>query len=235
MGFLRRLILLTCVMMSAVAHADCTLRVGWENWHPYIYAEQGSMKGIEYQYLMALADAVDCRLSFVELPWIRALQELELGRIDVLYGASHSPERHRFAEFSIPYRYEEMVLVTHPRYINAEFRHWAPGNRVGLIRGFQYPGVIERVLSAIPAPQKTIVSADDQLLMMMRADRIDGYLVERAVADWQLQQSRDALIIHSIAGADQEPMYLMLNKQLPATVLTDLNFAIEALDYHDLQ
>ncbi len=235
MHTLRQLIVLAWMMTPAINHADCTLRVGWENWHPYIYAEQGTMKGIEYQYLMALADAVDCRLSFVELPWIRALQELELGRIDVLYGASHTPERHRFAEFSIPYRYEEMVLVTHARHAKADFRHWAPANRVGLIRGFQYPAVIEQVLSAIPAPQKSLVSADDQLLMMIRADRIDGYLVERAVADWQLQQSRDALVIHSIAGADQEPMYMMLNKQLPAAVLTDLNFAIEALDYHDLQ
>lgn len=234
MLLIRRL-LLPVFFLSSWAAASCELKVGWENWHPYIYAENGAMNGIEYQYLMALADAVDCRLSFVELPWIRALQELEQGNIDVLYGASHSPERHRFAEFSIPYRYEEMVLVTHQRHMNTNFRHWASRNRIGLIRGFQYPDDIEQVLSDIPAPQKTLVSTDDQLLLMIRSDRIDGYLVERAIADWQLQQSDDTLSIIPIAGADQEPMYLMLNKQLPTTVLTDLNFAIEALDYHDLQ
>ncbi|MCD8533181.1 MAG: transporter substrate-binding domain-containing protein [Saccharospirillaceae bacterium] len=189
------------------------------------------MKGIEYQYLMALADAADCRLVFVELPWIRALQELEQGNIDVLYGASHSPERNRFATFSRPYRHEEMVLVTHQRRMTTDFSDWAPRNRIGLIRGFQYPFEIERILAGMPEPQKTIVSADDQLLMMILADRIDGYLVERIVADWQRQQAANTLQITTIAGAEQEPMHLMLSKQLPDTVLTDINSAIESIDY----
>ena len=232
---LLRLLLLSLTCLLAFPSSACTLKVGWESWHPYIYAENNQLKGIEYQYLMAISDAINCRLEFVELPWIRALQELELGRIDLLYGASYSPQRHRFAHFSIPYRYEEMVLVTPARNTTINFPQWLLRNRIGLIRGFQYPVTIEKALGGVPLQQQTFVSSDDQLFMMLQAERIDGYLVERAVADWQLQSPLMTLSVNIIPGADQEPMYLMLNPRLKAEILTDINFAIEALDYYDLQ
>lgn len=92
---------------------DCRLRVGWEEWYPLIHERDGQLAGSEFVLLSTLAKQANCQLEFIELPWIRALKSLQNGDIDLLYGASKTPEREAFAQFSRPYRVEQMLLLTH--------------------------------------------------------------------------------------------------------------------------
>ncbi|WP_430460965.1 substrate-binding periplasmic protein [Thalassolituus sp. LLYu03] len=219
---------------SPLANA-CEIRVGWEDWAPYIYRENGELQGAEYDYLLRLSDAVGCEFIFVDLPWIRALEQLEKGNIDLLYGASFSSERHAFANFSVPYRYEEMVLITAQDQAPSDSLSWLRTQRVGLIRGFQYPEAIEKTLSHLGGGREQYVASDDQLLHMMEAgNRIDGYIVERVVAELHVAQAHKPLTITDIPGAQREPMYFMLNPKLGKDILTDINAAIDTLSYHNV-
>lgn len=72
------LMVLTVFCSSAHSNENCTIRVGWEDWFPYIYMRNGQLEGPEYSLIRDLALKVGCAVKFVEEPWIRSLSESEL-------------------------------------------------------------------------------------------------------------------------------------------------------------
>ena len=84
------------------------------------------------------------------------------GDIDLLYGASKTPEREAFAQFSLPYRVEQMLLLTQrtdpPQPAQLSLRRWlaspnANGNPrvLGVILGFYYGPRLDPIVHA-PVP-----------------------------------------------------------------------------------
>lgn len=230
----RIFILSALLLMISLPVAACELKVGWEEWKPYIYAEKGQLKGADYDYLMRLSDAIDCRLTFIELPWIHALEQMEQGKLDLLSGASLIESHKAYARFSLPYRREDIVLVTASGEKPRDINDWLSHNRVGLIRGFQYPEVLMDALDNMNPVRKTEADSDEQLLRALESgSRFDGYISERVIANYQRSQTRLPLSITSIPADDLEPLYFMLSKKIPQTVLTDINVAIETLSYYE--
>jgi len=89
---------------------DCNLKMGWESRAPYQFERNGEITGIDVQIFKQAADKIDCDVSFVEKAWSQLLTDLEKGEIDVLAGATITPDREVFANFSTPYRDESFTL-----------------------------------------------------------------------------------------------------------------------------
>lgn len=216
----------------------CELRVGWDEWPPYFTRTGGQFHGIEYDLLTSAAEMAGCKLVFWQIPWARALKMLEAGELDLLYGAGYSAERAEFAKFSIPYRQEHFVLVTTAKagdereaislsdWIQSKRTPAAP-RAIGVFRGDVYGEEIERILKANEENVTLIrFSENEQMIGMLKAGRLDGYIVEDGVAEMQLQKTTAPLHRYVIEEQTADPLHFMLSLHISEDIVERFNAAI---------
>jgi len=91
--------------------APCELIMGWDPWEPYQYEiADGQVFGLDVDLLTAVARNADCEITFRKGTWRDMLQHLKDGEVDLLAGATRTPDREQFAFFSEPYRDEQFSL-----------------------------------------------------------------------------------------------------------------------------
>jgi ABC-type amino acid transport substrate-binding protein len=236
---LSRLLLLGFVFLCAcgaprLAIAACELRVGWDEWPPYITYEGGHFQGVEYDLLTSTADAAGCTLDLQQAPWERALRMLGAGELDLLYGAGYSAERAKFAKFSIAYRQEQFVLVTRPEAgdeaESISLNDWIQAGdhprAIGVFRGDVYGDQIDHILKG--DKNVTLVELNDnkQLSGMLEAGRLDGYIVEDLVAQMQLKESAVPLHRYVVKEQTADPLHYMFSLRVADNVVERFNSAI---------
>lgn len=98
--------------LAGLAQAQtCVKTVRWFDDPPYSFrASSGEIQGFYAELARVTLQQMGCEPKFVEMPWARALLELEKGRLDILPGALHKPEREAFAYFSRPVNRSPNVL-----------------------------------------------------------------------------------------------------------------------------
>lgn len=95
---------------AAVAE-NCVKTVRWFTDIPYALREaDGEIRGLSVEVARTVLQQMGCEAQFVEMPWARALVELEQGRLDILPGALRKPDREVFAYFSRPIHRSPNVL-----------------------------------------------------------------------------------------------------------------------------
>ncbi len=102
--WLRGCIILCCALapLTAVA-SDCVKTFRWTEDPPYTYASAeapGGVSGISADIVRTVLSSMGCEVSFVEMPWARALSALKTGRVDIVSGAFDTPERREFAYYA---------------------------------------------------------------------------------------------------------------------------------------
>ncbi len=96
---------------TQTAKAECHLTMGWDPWAPYQYLTvDGQVEGLDVEIVRAAAAKTGCEVSFEQGDWASLLSALRSGEIDLLTGATRTPSRESFAQFSAPYRAESFVL-----------------------------------------------------------------------------------------------------------------------------
>ena len=184
------LVLLSCANVMA-----CTKTVRWFDDPPYSFkAADGSVAGVDADIAREALLGLGCQTKFVHMPWARALVELEAGRLDVLPSAFRSAQRERFAHFSAPRQHSPNVL-----YLSAagarKYRVTALEDligtefRLGVQIGVSYGERFE-VLKVNPGFRARLVPVTlrRNAWQMMRLERLDGLIADRATAMIELQQ-----------------------------------------------
>lgn len=96
---------------AADAASECSLTMGWDPWEPYHYMDpKGSLQGLDVELVRAIGAEAGCTVSFERDNWASLLGRIRTGDIDLISGATRTPEREEFALFSSPYRIEEFAL-----------------------------------------------------------------------------------------------------------------------------
>jgi polar amino acid transport system substrate-binding protein len=232
-----RLLLLGFAFLCAcaapgLAKAACELRVGWDEWPPYITYKEGHFHGVEYDLLTSTADTAGCKLDFQQIPWARALRMLGAGELDLLYGAGYSAERAEFAKFSIPYRQEQFVLMTRSKAgdetESVSLNDWIQSKprAIGVFRGDVYGEQIDRILKNTKNVTLVELNDNEQLIGMLEAGRLDGYIIEDGVAQMQLQESAFPLHRYVIKEQTADPLYYMFSLRIADDVIERFNIAI---------
>ncbi len=122
----------------------CELVMGWDPWEPYQYEiAGGQVFGLDVDLATAVAHNADCTISFQKGSWRDLLQQLEAGDIDLLAGATRTPDREAFAHFTRPYRDEEFLLFVRADRLEALSDKgleelMADGLRLGVIEDYLY-------------------------------------------------------------------------------------------------
>lgn len=242
-----RLLLASLAFFSASALAqqsrgECELRVGWDDWPPYIALQDDQFHGLEYDLLKATADAAGCNLHMIQVPWVRALHMLKDGSLDLLYGAGYSKERDEFAQYSLPYRQEQFVLITMDEAYNhaasVSLYDWiasvsAPAGRrnLGLFRGNFYGKKMERILKDNTDRVELIhLGSNEQMIEMLVRKRLDGFIIEDGVAQMLAQSSPQPILRLVIKEQVADPLHYIFSLKIPGELVERFNAAIRSHD-----
>lgn len=186
-------VLLTLLIAAGMPAAACEKTLRWNEDPPFaMRGADGEVTGLTVDMVRENLRRMGCSVRLVEMPWARALAELEAGRLDILPGTVRTPERERFAHFSRPGSQSGNVLFTHAR--DAGRWHFAElkdlrgsGFRLGAQIGVNYGPEFERLM-ADPAfsQQVTRSSTRRNLWLMMDAGRLDGVVASEATGRTEL-------------------------------------------------
>ncbi|TQF71152.1 substrate-binding periplasmic protein [Pseudoalteromonas luteoviolacea] len=84
------------------------------DWPPYSSKSEGAYHGLEIQLIELITREAGFCVQYVVLPSSsRTFKELQEGNVDIVPAASFTQSRRKYAEFSLPYRQEVMLLFAH--------------------------------------------------------------------------------------------------------------------------
>ncbi|MDH4871013.1 transporter substrate-binding domain-containing protein [Pseudomonas sp. BN515] len=127
------------VCLGQVAGAE-PLRIVSEPWAPYIYEEDGEIRGLDYEASSVVLKRLGIEVQWSLMPWKRCLMELESGQADAVLDIFHIQEREaRMAFPSEPLSEVEFVLF-YARQRPYPFQRLADlqGLKVGISPGYWY-------------------------------------------------------------------------------------------------
>lgn len=209
-----------CGIALGAAAAECTRSVRWNADSPYTFMNRdGEIRGISADLVRETLRRMNCKARFVEMPWARALFELESGQLDILPGAFKTEERERFARFSRPFNRSPNVLflsaeaarVYHPKrladLVGTAFRL---GTQIKVSYGEEY----DRLVNEPGFPQRTELGQRPQGWQMMDGNRIDGMIADESTALIEIAGlGLENRIVKSAVVVSDKPSYVAFSRQ----------------------
>lgn len=179
---------------GAAAQA-CELSLRWHQDPPFSYRrEDGEIVGLNTDVVRETLARMGCTVRMLELPWARALAELEAGRLDVLPGTLRLPERERFARFSVPGPQSRNLLFISSaalkRHAIAKLADLRDSDfRLGVQLGVSYGPDFEALLEDPAFVQRLHrISSRRNLWLMTAAGRLDGVLANEQTGLTEIAQ-----------------------------------------------
>lgn len=231
-----RLLCLVLALLPGALASACELRMAWKNDPPYQQEDgYGNMTGLEIEIARAALTKAGCKLRFVELPFARAMVELEGGSIDLVSGVLPIPERERYARFSAPGTLSRNIV-----FLRSDL---APGQgvatmdelrasdlRVGVERGVAYRAKLEALLARPGAPKRVEESTSlEGLLYMLQKHRIDAFVADEYSATSLARQLRLTARATDIVINDEPSVFAFSRRSVDAAVVERFNAALDAL------
>lgn len=174
---------LTLSFTPVWASCSKTLVVNQAAWKPYMFRDaNGDMAGLDYELVRGILDRAGCDYRFVEVPSKRALIAVKNGEIDLVAGASITPERQVYGRFTRSYRDERMVLLTrwedHERYPASSLDQFVSQYDVaiGAVNGGYYGEEFRNLDhdALLRSNRLFLVSNNERLIRMLVLGRIDA-------------------------------------------------------------
>ncbi len=216
----------------------CQLSMGWDPWEPYHYKPVGDrVQGLDVDLIEAMAERAGCELDWQQGSWASMLQLVHSGDLDLLAGATRTPEREEFARFSEPYRQESFRIFVRAD----ELDKWSgtaltelleDGFRLGLTHGYIYGDKVTQVLQDPHWQDQLVEVPVGELNFLNLMDfNIDGFLEDPFVAasianrrDWGMDFEALPLDLHS------GEVHLMFSKaSVDAAMVEHFDQALEEL------
>jgi polar amino acid transport system substrate-binding protein len=213
----------TVLLLSLVALPlqACEVVARWNDDPPYTYrTADGRIAGLNAELVEQTLARLGCHAQWRELPWARALVELEAGRLDLLPGGLRRPEREAFAHFVAQHVLSRNLLFVRKaeraRIGNASrLADLPPGLRLGVQIGVVYGPEYAQLITQ-PAFRASLTQATSRrnLWQMLELGRVDGVLASEASARWELaQQGLSAGIVATDVVLSDEPAFVLVSKR----------------------
>lgn len=163
--------------------ATCVKSLRWVDIPPYAFKDSdGEIRGLHVELATVALKRVGCDVRLVEMPWVRAVVELQRGRLDLLPGTADTQERAAFALFSRPTNSARNVLFIATQ-VEARYNPNALADIIGtdfrlaVQRGSTYGPVYDILLKKPEFVQRlTFVNSQESAVRMLSAGRVEGFL-----------------------------------------------------------
>lgn len=216
-----------CSMSGPSLSQDCpsSLRLGYyANWYPYVEVFGKRVTGQDVEAIRQWTTALGIELSLELVPESRALLRLQQGELDLILGASKTPERSAYAWFSQPYRREvNTILVQRDLWrrmpqistLNG-FLMYGGHKLIGTFNPVGYYG--ERFANFVQQPvvkQRSLFALEEQRRFeLVRSGRAGYTVVDRTAMQARLEHDPSlqslAMLPFNLNEAD---VHLMLSKK----------------------
>ena len=209
--------------------AACQKTVRWHADPPYSSKNvDGVVTGFYVELLQNVLQKMGCSAKLVEMPWARALVELEAGRLDILPGALNTDERKRFALFSGPINNSPNILFMKKSAIEKfqlkNLDDVLKSNfRLGAQIDVSYGAGFDQLLKNPEFLKRLSLIRDrENGWRMLEVDHIDGLIADEATGLIELQNlNLRALIIKSEVIASKESSTIAFSKKVVEPAFVD--------------
>nr|WP_241658179.1 transporter substrate-binding domain-containing protein [Aeromonas sobria] len=226
------------LLLAPTLQADPSLTVAWSHWPPFSQIDdKGQLDGLDVSLTRQILQRAGFTPKFRELPWARALHMVEHDQLDVAMAALPLPERQSYARFSAPYRQSAYVLLSNNP-IPGHQNRWdkldtlaalcnEKGLKIGKLRGTR---PMHQMDSCPALKMATEYNADDRLIDLLLARRLDGVIMEWQYAHYRLAQLGAERFISCQLLLHHQPVSLMFAKNsVSEAQLLKVNEAINTL------
>jgi polar amino acid transport system substrate-binding protein len=202
---------------SYLASAD-SLRIVSSEFIPH-NGEHLPNQGYAIQMLREIFASQQQEVHFEFLPWPRALLQAKEGEAVAIVTIWYSAERAKYLNYPTPL-YSNKVMLYHNKQRPVVFTQLdqlpATKLRLGMVRGYSYPEVIEQ----LPF-DKVEVNTDLESLKMLALGRVDLVVCEQQVAEYILKTELASYSTIETTGApvEERPMYIAFSKAHPHSAL----------------
>lgn len=204
---------------------ECVMTVGHHEQPPILYAGKNKeLQGLDKKLIDLIAQKIDCKVEWVEVPWARAQEMMKEGTLTMSSNTLNKPERKLYANM-IAYRKDNpnklyIKKETFEKVKATNFKEFLDNSKgeVGIIIGTKYDDEIEALIkdptysnrfSRVPDPLSNI----DKLLN----DRIVAFITEQLLGNYYLKEKKleDLITKYAFAfGFDEtRQVYLMISKK----------------------
>ncbi|MEC5215591.1 polar amino acid transport system substrate-binding protein [Actimicrobium sp. GrIS 1.19] len=213
---------LALALTSQCASAGaCEKTVRWNDDPPYSWRdENGAINGFYVELVRNALQRMGCTARFVELPWARALVDLEAGNLDILPGALHNPQRDAFALFSHPVNRSPNVL-----FVARAGQQRFPLKTLADIIGTEF--VLGAQIKVSYGPQFDALLADPEFnkhlypigqrrsgWKMLQVGRIDGLIADEVTGLIELKQlNLQETVVKSRVVVSGEPALIAFSRR----------------------
>ncbi|HHQ4521328.1 transporter substrate-binding domain-containing protein [Aeromonas veronii] len=229
------------LLLTPSLQASQPLTVAWSHWPPFSQLNnKGQLSGLDVSLTRQILTQAGFTPKFREIPWARALHLVEHDQLDVAMAALPLPERQKYARFSAPYRQSAYVLLSNNPIPGHQDR-WGKLDtlsklchnkelKIGKLRGTR---PIHQIEGCPALKVATEYNADDRLIDLLLARRLDGIIMEWQYARYRLSQLGAEGFISCQLLLHHQPVSLMFAKNSVSDAqLLKINKAIEALPKH---
>ncbi len=227
------LIALICVT-SLNLYSKCPVRlsVGWETAKPFQFIENNKLTGLDIEILENVLLELGCKADFKEIPWERHLHYVEEGTVDIALGANETPERKKYANFSIPYITEYIYFYT----LKSEISKYQFKNEkelgdlnlsLGVISGAFLGDEFQKLIdNKILVKNKNLfeVNSEKQLVEMLLSHKIKGFIL----GEYAPHLHQD-ILPHKQKMFEHSTHIMLSKKSIPGPFITEINKAIKKL------
>ena len=211
---------------------------GWELWYPYQYHDENNkLVGLDIESFDAIFKQANVEYNILELPWKRHLHMIKVGQMDVAMGASKTPEREKYADFSLPYRTEKVNLVVkagNSQAVKLSTLDDLIGSKylIGVEGGYYYGEEYQRLIAnpQFASHISEVIDIEENVTMLL-AGHLDGFLVDPNTLNAFVDkyQLKDKFEIHPLE-IYQADIYIMISKKSKFNGLIDkVNQSIRTL------
>ncbi|MDM8246691.1 transporter substrate-binding domain-containing protein [Collinsella tanakaei] len=195
-------------------------------WSPWTFHnEAGELTGFDIEVARAIADKLGVGATFAEGEWDGLLAGLDSGRYDTMAnGVSVTPEREGKYDFTEPYAYNRIVVITTADSDIASMED-LEGKTTANTLGSSYATLAESF-----GATNTGVDDFNQTIQLLESGRIDATLNDEVVFYDYMNQHPDAAL--KIAAENDEPTHVAFPLRREAateSLLAAMNEAIAEL------
>ncbi len=202
--------------------------------------------GLDLEIVQLVLKQMKCEIQFVELPWTRSIVDLKDGKIDLLGGATISPERKEFAIFSEGYAKSNTYVYTLKKRINefngkklVELKN-IPKIAVGVGLGYDYGDLYTEAKSDPLFSAKLSESKDmEALYKKLVNNRVDvaifdeitlKYLKSSFAKRSNLKKKDESEVVATSMLVDSsEAFFMMSKKTISNEFLANFNLALKKI------
>ncbi|MCY1270468.1 Bacterial extracellular solute-binding protein, family 3 [compost metagenome] len=186
MPLFRILLVVLSACLGQIAWADA-LRIVSEPWAPYVYEEEGKLRGLDYEASSVVLKRLGIDVQWNLMPWKRCLTALESGQADGVLDIFRTPEREAWMAFPGEPLSDVQFVLFYARQRPYPFRRMADlqGLKVGVSPGYWYANQVFRTSPLFirePAP-----THEANLGKLVR-DRVDLVVNDRRAGRYLIQQ-----------------------------------------------